>query len=137
MAHSFLQTPTSFIPSQHTSHISTMKKRRERKHRLEKQEKEIKTKLIMTNEEFKSITLDTAVLRITLRILHIHIGSILYLKTEAINPLVNRIIETLIESDIIQPESEQYHRYNIIVHLQNYQQNQLLQVFDFETPNHE
>jgi len=114
-----------------------MKKRRERKHRLEKEEKEIKTKLIMTNEEFKSITLDTAVLRITLQILHIHIGSIIYLKTEAINPLVDRIIETLIESDIIQAESEKYHRYNIKVHLQNYQQNQLLQVFEFETPNHE
>ena len=115
-----------------------MKKRRERKQRLEnKEENEIKTKLIMTNEEFKSITLDTAVLRITLRILHIHIGSIIYLKTEAIHPLVDRIIETLIESDIIQPESEKYHRYNIIVHLQNYQQHQLLQVFEFETPDHE
>ena len=114
-----------------------MKKRRERKQRIEEKEKEIKTKLIMTNEEFKSITLDTAVLRITLRILHIHIGSIIYLKTEAINPLVERIIETLIESDIIQHESEKYHRYNIIVHLQNYQQHQLLQVFEFETPDHE
>ncbi len=115
-----------------------MKKRRERRHRLkEEEEKEIKTKLIMTNEEFKSITLDTAVLRITLRILHIHIGSIIYLKTEAIHPLVDRIIETLIESDIIQSESEKYHRYNIIVHLQNYQQRQLLQVFEFETPDHE
>ena len=114
-----------------------MKKRRERKHRSEKEEKEIKTKLIMTNEEFKSITLDTAVLRITLRILHIHIGSIIYLKTEAINPLVDRIIETLIESDIISLESEKYHRYNIIVHLQHYQQRQLLQVLEFETPDHE
>jgi hypothetical protein len=33
-----------------------MKKRRERKHRLKEEEKEIKTKLIMTNEELKSIT---------------------------------------------------------------------------------
>ena len=114
-----------------------MKKRRERKHRSKDEEKEIKTKRIMTDEELKSITLDTAVLRITLRILHIHIGSIIYIKTEAINPLVDRIIETLIESDIIQPESEKYHRYNIIIHLQNYQQNQMLQVFEFETPNHE
>jgi hypothetical protein len=113
-----------------------MKKRREKKPHLEKEE-QIKTKLIMTNEEFKSITLDTAVLRITLRILHIHIGSISYLKTEAINPLVDRIIETLIELNTIQLESEKYYRYNITVHLQNYQQHQLLQVFEFETPDHE
>ncbi len=50
---------------------------------------------------------------------------------------MDRIIKTLIESDIIQSESEKYHRYNIIVHLQNYQQRQLLQVFEFETPDHE
>jgi hypothetical protein len=89
----------------------------------------------MKDEEFKSITLETAVLRITLRILNIQKGSIIYLRTEAINPLVDRIIETLIDSKIIQPESENYFRYNIIVHLQFYQQTQLLQVFDFETPD--
>ena len=83
----------------------------------------------MTNEEFKLITLDTAILRITLQILNIHIGTISYLKTEAINRLVDRIIKTLTDSDIIQPEFENYYRYNIIVHLQNYQQRQVLQVF--------
>jgi hypothetical protein len=140
LAHSFLHTSTSFIQSKHSSHISTMKKRRERKRKLPKEEEKnttITARLIMSDEEFKSITLDTAVLRITDRILKIHIGSIIYLRTESIKPLVDRIIETLTSTGAVQPELESYYRYNITVHLENYQIHQLLQVFEFETPDDE
>ncbi len=117
-----------------------MKKRRERKRKLPKEEEKnttITARLIMSDEEFKSITLDTAVLRITDRILKIHIGSIIYLRTESIKPLVDRIIETLTSTGAVQPELESYYRYNITVHLENYQIHQLLQVFEFETPDDE